>query len=62
MDQGASSVICRDTSSRMNEAESWRKETTPSTFTTKKMKTLPNEVIASSLEADSGGPLRWIMA
>ena len=42
----------------MNEAESWRKETTPSTFTTKKMKTLPNEVIASSLEADSGGPLK----
>ena len=40
----------------MNEAESRRKETTPSTFTTKKGKTLPDEVIASSLEAESAGP------
>ena len=30
----------------MNEAESRRKETTPSTFTTEKVKTLPDEVIA----------------
>ena len=42
----------------MNEAESRRKETTPSTFTTKKVKTLPGEVVASSLEADSAGPLK----
>ena len=42
----------------MNEAESRRKETTPSTFTTKKVKTLPNEVVASSLEAESAGPLK----
>ena len=41
----------------MNEAESRRKETTPISFTTKKVKTLPNEVIASSLEAESAGPL-----
>ena len=87
MDQGASSVISRETSSRialsfemrwrkvlrdeealsgvkasrarlMNEAESRRKETTPSTFTTKKVKTLLDEVIASSLEAESAGPLK----
>ena len=42
----------------MNEAESRRKETTSSTFTTKKVKTLPDEVIASSLEAESAGPLK----
>ena len=42
----------------MNKAESRRKETTPSTFTTKKVKTLPNEVVASSLEAESAGPLK----
>ena len=42
----------------MNEAESRRKETTPSTFTTKKVKTLPDEVITSSLEAESAGPLK----
>ena len=30
----------------MNKAESRRKETTPSTFTTKKVKTLPDEVVA----------------
>ena len=41
----------------MNEAESRRKQTTPSTFTTKKVKTLPEEVVASSLEAESAGPL-----
>ena len=40
----------------MNEAESRRKETTPSTFTTKKVKTLPDEVVASNLEAESAGP------
>ena len=34
----------------MNEAESRRKETTPSTFKTKKVKTMPDEVVASSLE------------
>ena len=42
----------------MNEAESRRKETTPSTFTTNKVKTLPDEVKASSLEAESAGPLK----
>ena len=42
----------------MNEAESRRKETTPSNFTTKKVKTWPNEVEASSLEAESAGPLK----
>ena len=42
----------------MNEDESRRKETTPSTFTTKKVKTLPEEVVASSLEAESAGPLK----
>ena len=42
----------------MNKAESLRKETTPSTFTTKKVKTLPNEVVASSLDAEPAGPLK----
>ena len=42
----------------MNEAESRRKETTPSTFTTRKVKTLLNEVVALSLEAESAGPLK----
>ena len=42
----------------MNEAESRRLETTPSTFTTKKVKTLPNEVVASGLGAESAGPLK----
>ena len=42
----------------MNEAESRRKETTPSTFKFKKVETLPNGVVASSLEAKSAGPLK----
>ena len=42
----------------MNEAESRRKETTRSTFTTKKVKTLPDEVRASNLEAESSSPLK----
>ena len=33
----------------MNEAESWKKEATTGTFTTKKVKTLANEAIASNL-------------
>ena len=37
----------------MNEAESRRKETTPSTFMTKKVNTLPDGVVASNLEAES---------
>ena len=41
-----------------NKAESRKKEATPSTFTTKKVKTLPDEAIASSLEAESAGPLK----
>ena len=42
----------------MNEAESRRKETIPITFTTKKVKTLPDEVVASNLEAESSSPLK----
>ena len=42
----------------MNEAESRRKETTPSIFTTKKVKTWPDEVVASNLEAESSSPLK----
>ena len=41
----------------MNEAESRRKETTPSTLTTKKVKTLPDKVVALNLEAESASPL-----
>ena len=42
----------------MNKAESRRKETIPSTFTTKKVKTLPDKVVASNLEAESSSPLK----
>ena len=42
----------------MNEAESRRKEMTPSTFATKKVKTWPDEVVASNLEAESSSPLK----
>ena len=42
----------------MNEAESRRKEATPSTFTTKKVRTLHDEVIASSMEVESACPLK----
>ena len=42
----------------MNEAESRRMETTPSTFTTKKLKTLPDKVVASNLEAESASLLK----
>ena len=42
----------------MNEAESRRKETTPSTFTTKKVRKWPDEVVASNLEAESSSPLK----
>ena len=42
----------------MNEAESRRKETTPSTLTTKNVKTWPDEVVASNLEAESTSPLK----
>ena len=49
----------KDSRARLiNEAESRRKETTPSTFTTKKVKTLPDEVVSSNLEAESAGPLK----
>ena len=37
----------------MNEAESRKKDVTSSNFTTKKVKTLPDEAMASSLEAES---------
>ena len=42
----------------MNETESRRKETTLSTFATKKVKNLPDEMVASNLEAESAGPLK----
>ena len=42
----------------MNEAKSRRKETTPSAFTTKKVKTLPDEVVASNLETESASPFK----
>ena len=42
----------------MNEAELRKKEETTGTFMTKEMKTLPDEVIASSLEAKSAGALK----
>ena len=42
----------------MKEAEFRRKETTLSIFSTKKVKTLPDEVIVSSLEAESAGLLK----
>ena len=42
----------------MNEAESRRKETTWSTFTTKKVKTWPDEGVASNLETESSSPLK----
>ena len=42
----------------MNEGDSRRKETTPSAFTTNKVKTLPDEVVASNLEAESASPLK----
>ena len=42
----------------MNEAESRKKEVTTGTFTTKEVKTLPDEAIASSLEAESAGALK----
>ena len=41
----------------MNEAESRKKEVITGTFTTMKIKTLPDEAIASSLEAESAGAL-----
>ena len=42
----------------MNEAESRKKEMTTGTFTTKKVKTLPDEAISSNLEAESTGALK----
>ena len=42
----------------MNEAESRKKEVTTGTFTTKNGKTLPDEAIALSLEAESTGALK----
>ena len=42
----------------MNEAESRKKEVTTGTFTTKEVKTLPDEATASSLEAESAGALK----
>ena len=42
----------------MNEAESRKKETTASTFTNKKVRTWPDEVVASNLEEESASPLK----
>ena len=42
----------------MNEAESRKKEVITGTFTTMKIKTLPDEANASSLEAESAGALK----
>ena len=42
----------------MNEAESRKKEVTTGTSTIKKVKTVPDEAIASSLEAESAGALK----
>ena len=42
----------------MNEAESRKKEVITGTFTTKKMKTLPDETIALSLKEESVGALK----
>ena len=71
MDRDASSVFMRDISSRIalrgvkasrvqliNEAESRKKEVTTGLFTTKKVKTLPDEAVASSQEAESAGALK----
>ena len=43
---------------RTNEAEYRKKEVTTGTFTTKKVKLLPDEAIASSLAAESAGALK----
>ena len=42
----------------MNEAVSRKKEVTQGTFTTKKVKTLPDDAIASRLEAESASALK----
>ena len=42
----------------MNETELLKIEVTQSTITSKKMKTLPDNATASSLEADSANPLK----
>ena len=42
----------------MNEAESRKKEVTAGIFTTKKLKTLPDEAIATSLKAESASALK----
>ena len=42
----------------MNEAESRKEEVTRSTFSTEKFKTLPDDAIASILEADSASALK----
>ena len=54
----ALSVIKASRARLMNEAESWKKEATTGTFTTKKVKNLPDKAIASSLEAESACALR----
>ena len=51
----ALSVVKASRARLVNEAESRKKEVTTGSFTTKKMKTLPDEAIASSLEAVSAG-------
>ena len=47
----------------MNEGESCKQEVSQGNFTTKKMKTLPDDAVASSLEAVPAKALKlWIMA
>ena len=54
----ALSVVKTSRARLVNEAESRKKEVTQGTFTTKKVKTLSDDAIASSLEAESTSALK----
>ena len=54
----ALSVVKAIQASLMNEAGSLKKEMTQGTFTAKKVKTLPDDALASSLEAAPAGTLK----
>ena len=54
----ALSVVKASRARLMNEAKSRKKKVTTGTFTTKNVKTLPDEAIASSLEAKSARALK----
>ena len=56
----ALSVVKASPARLMNEAESRKKGVTTGIFTTKNGKTLPDEAIASSVEAESAGPLKVV--